>query len=79
MKLILNVKNSTKAVKPSSDNVILYDGKDWYVTTKQELFKEYNSKLKEFEKVIEENKEFKKEVAAQIVEMSNLIKSLYSK
>lgn len=79
MKIILNVKNTTKIIKPSSDNVILYDGKDWYVTTKQELFKEYNSKLKEFERVIEENKEFKKEVAAQIVEMSNLIKSLYSK
>lgn len=79
MQVVMDIKNMSKITKPSVNNVILYDGKTWYVTTKQELFKEYDLKLKKFEEMIEENKKFKKEIASQLMEMSDFIKKLYSK
>ena len=79
MKILLDVKNVSKALKPSPENVMLFDGKDWYVTTKQQLFKEYDEKIAELDLMIKENKEFKKNVASQLLEMSELIKNLYSK
>jgi hypothetical protein len=79
MKVFLDVKNMSKVIKPSTENVMLFDGKQWYVTTKQELFKEYDEKLVEFDQMIQENKEFKKSVASQLLEMSELIKTLYKK
>lgn len=79
MHVIMDIKNMSKITKPSVNNVILYDGKTWYVTTKQELFKEYDAKLKKFDEVLEEMKKLKKEVASQLMEMSDFIKKLYSK
>lgn len=79
MKTVLDIKNMGGVMKPEKNNVIMYDGKEWYVTTKQDLFKEYNKKIEELEKMIEENKKFKKDVSAQLVEMSEIIKTLLIK
>ena len=80
MKIALQVKNLSKAVKPSPDNVILFDGKEWYITTKAELFKEYDErfaeKIKECDEMIQENKEFKLTVAKQLADMSDVITRL---
>ena len=35
MKLILEVKNNKKIINPSRDDILLYDGKEWFVTTKK--------------------------------------------
>lgn len=78
MKLVLEVKTNKKAIRPSPDNVILYDGKEWYITTKQDLFKEYDErykeKLAECDRKIEEMNAFKVSVAGQILELKDLIK-----
>lgn len=79
MKTVLDIKNVSKVLKPTQDNVVLFDGKEWYVTTKQSLFKEYDEKIARLEQLEEENKIFKKDVATQLIEMSELIKKLYSK
>lgn len=34
MKIMLEVQNTKKGIKPSKDNIIIYDGDSWYVTTK---------------------------------------------
>lgn len=81
MKVVLSVKNNSKVIKPIENNVILYDGKQWYVTTKEKLFEEWtsllnecNSKLEDLEK---QNTEFKKEVSSQLKEMTELIQKLF--
>lgn len=79
MKTVLDVKNMSGVMKPNVNNVILYNGKEWYVTTKQDLFREYDKKIKELEKLIEENAKFKKEVSSQLAEMSEIIKTLLMK
>lgn len=90
MEIALKVKNLSGVTKAKKDNILIYDGKEWYVTTKEQLFKEYDerfskklneasNKLKEFDEMIKENKQFKIEVASQLKEMSELIKKLYSK
>lgn len=83
MKLTLDIKNISGVVKPEIGNVILFDGNKWYVTTKEDIIKETlelleNSK-KELERLKKENESFKKDVASQLLEMSELIKTLYSK
>lgn len=83
MKIALEVKNISKAIKPITDDVVVYDGKEWYVTTKSELLKEANETLEKCKEQLEKNKQefenFKKDVASQLVEMSELIGKLYSK
>jgi len=87
MNVVLDVKNGSALKKPSKDNLILFDGKKWYVTTRQEVFEEYeqkvDKKLAEIEEVKtrleQENSDFKKKVSKDIVEMSQIIRELYSK
>lgn len=79
MKVVLEVKNISKVVKPSTNHVMLYDGKQWYITTKQDLFKEYDEKIKELELLKKENEKFKKDVLSQLMKMGEIIKKLYSK
>lgn len=78
MKLILDIKNNKKAIRPSKDNVILYDGKEWYITTKQDLFKEYEEyfkkKIAECEGKIQELDAFKGEIAQQILDLQEIVK-----
>lgn len=83
MKIALTVKNTAKIVKPTVDDVIVYDGKEWYVTTKTEILKDSQKLLDECKAELENSRKeydnFKKEVASQLFEMSELIKKLYSR
>lgn len=83
MKIVLTVKNTPQVMKPSTNNVIVYDGKQWYVTTKDDLLKEAYSLVdeakRELAKIKADNEAYKREVAGQLLEMSELIKKLYSK
>lgn len=83
MKVALTVKNSSRVINPIKDDVIIYDGEIWYVTTKDKLLEESNKILaqckKELENMKKEQAAYKKEVAQQLLQMSQLIESLYSK
>ena len=89
MKLTLDIKNFKRIIKPTKDDVILFDGKEWYVTTKNDLFEELSrkfderemeveNKLNEIKNVIAEFKQIKVENAKQISTMSKTIKDLIS-
>lgn len=45
MKIVVDVKKTRNSTKFEKDDVIIYDGKDWYVTTKGELFAELEAKV----------------------------------
>lgn len=81
MKVVLEVKNTSKLIKPTENDVILYDGSQWFITTKQDLFREFttivdNCKAK-LEELEQQNAEFKREVGAQLLEMTGLIQQLF--
>lgn len=73
----IKVKNASKAIKPSKGDVIIYDGKDWYVTTKEDLLKDAYKLIEDCKIELEEAKDFRKEVAAQMKTMSDIIQVLY--
>lgn len=81
MKVVLEVKNTSKIIKPTENDVILYDGKQWFVTTKQILFKDWNKLLSQCEKKLadleKQNSDFKREVGLQLKEMTELIQKLF--
>ena len=85
MKIALEVKNSSKVVRPSVNNVIIYDGEQWYVTTKEALFGEYESKidakLQEIQNLINtlrsDNTSFKNTVSQQITDITTIVESIY--
>ena len=83
MKMALEVKTNKRALRPTRDDVIIYDGKDWYITTKQDLFKEYEEKLDAKVKACDEKltaiTNFQTEISRQMVEYGNLIKELVQK
>lgn len=77
MKLGLDIKNPRKAIRPSKDDIIIYDGKQWYVTTKEDLFKEFEERIstkeKELDDKIEEMNEFKVKSAKQIATIAQIV------
>ena len=77
-KVGLEIKNGSKALKPKKGDVIIFDGKEWYVTTKDDIFREYqekmDEKLAEIERELVELRQFKREVSEQIIEMSEIVK-----
>ena len=81
MKVALTVKNSSRVLNPIENDVIIYDGNIWYVTTKDKLLEEANGILQsckeELVKLKKEYSDFKKEVAGQLLSMSQLIEKLY--
>ena len=81
MKVVLSVKNTSKIMKPSENSVILYDGEQWYVTTKEKLFKEWTDLLaqstQKLQDLEEQNTQFKREVGSQLREMTELIHTLF--
>ena len=81
MEVILNIKNVSKVFDPKEGDVIISNGKDWYVTTKEDLLKDAYKILKnckdELSGLKAENENFKKDVAVQIKAMSDLIQQLY--
>lgn len=91
-KVTLEILNASKAIKPSKGDIIMFDEskKGWCIVTKEEILSECNELLNETrkelsfcrgenQKIREANEEFKRSVSAQIYDMSELIKQLYSK
>lgn len=80
MQVVLTVKNTHKIIEPIKNNVILYDGKDWYVTTKEKLFEEWTELISQCRQDLanlkQENLEFKQDVSQQLLEMTELIHRL---
>lgn len=78
MKVALNIKNMKKAIRPANDDVIIFDGKDWYITTKETLFKEYqdkvDAKIAEVNAKVAEMEAYKRETSSQIAELAKVIK-----
>ena len=83
MEVILDIKNVPKVIKPTVNSVIVFNGKEWYLTTKEDLLAEANNLVAEaraeLSKIITENTEFKQKVGAQLYQMSELIKQLYER
>lgn len=90
MKIGLDVKNPGKALKPSKGDVMLHDGKQWYVTTKEDLFKEFllrletkekevDRKLKDCDDKIKEMNEQRKKNAEQLIQLGEIIEGLVAK
>ena len=92
--VVLNIKNLPKVMKPTQNDVIVFNGKEWYITTKESLLaeayefvengkKDLAAELQRIRKELEatklENTNFKKEVAGQLYQMSQLIAQLYKK
>lgn len=78
VKICLEVKNGSKIFKPKKGDVVIYDGKDWYVTTKEDIFKEYqekvDAKLNQVEQKLIEIRQFKGEISGQMAELGSLVR-----
>ena len=90
MKIGLEIKNPKKAIRPSRNDVILFDGKEWYVTTKEELFKEFEGRLNAKEKELDDKiaecnqkilelKDLKKANAEQILKIASIVEEFISR
>lgn len=80
MRVALDIKNMSKIKNPTANDVIIYDGKRWYVTTKEEILKEANDLLLECKETLEqlraENQEFKRQTSKDILEITDTTKKL---
>ena len=80
MRVALDIKNLSKLKEPSINDVIIYDGKQWYVTTKDDILKEANDLLleckEELAKTKRENQEFKQQTSKDILELTDTVKKL---
>lgn len=78
IKVGLEIKNGSRILKPKKGDVVIFDGKEWYVTTKDDIFKEYqtkvDAKLSEIDAELESIKQYKSEISGQITEMAEAIK-----
>lgn len=74
LKVGLEIKNGSKIFKPSKGDIIIFDGKEWYVTTKDDIFAEVNAKMQTMENELQLMREFKSEVSSQIAEMGKIIR-----
>lgn len=92
MKIAIDLKNTSRGLKPKNDDVIIFDSKEkqWYITTKEELLKEDKKLLdecknqlkaneKEVEKMRKEYSDFKVKVAEQLLNMSEVMKKIVGK
>ena len=80
MRVALEIRNLSKLKKPTENDVIVFDGKEWYVTTKEEILKEANGLLSECKLELasmkKENKEFKQQTSKDILELTETVKKL---
>lgn len=92
MKIAIDLKNTSRGLKPKNDDVIIFDSKEnqWYITTKEELLKEDKKLLDECKKQLKVNEEevkkmrkeysdFKVKVAEQLLNMSETMKKIVGK
>ncbi len=80
MKIVLEVQNTKKAIKPSKNDIIIYDGQSWYITQKSDLFKEYDDrfkeKLQECDEKLESLDKYQKEIAKQMLDMGEILANI---
>ena len=80
MKVALEIRNLSKLKNPIKNDVIIFDGKEWYITTKEEILKEANDLLleckQELASVKRENKEFKQQTSKDILELTDTVRTL---
>lgn len=82
MKIAITLKNTSRGLKPTHNDVILFDkdANEWYVTTKKDLLKESEELLEkcknELVELKKENEDFKVNVAKQLVEMSTALERI---
>lgn len=78
VKVGLNIKNGSKIMKSKEGDVIIFDGKDWYVTTKNDIFKEYqekvDEKLAQVDKKLQQMENYKADISKDIQTMSETIR-----
>lgn len=75
MRIALDIKNMSKITKPSKNDVIVYDGKEYYVTTKQDLLKEAYGLVAKCQGILEElrqdNLNFKAQTSKDIKDITD--------
>lgn len=88
MKVVFEVKRNKENGKSSLNikkgDVLLYNGSEWYVTTQEELFMEYNKKInnaiteydRKFKALEKEYEQFLTEYTEQNTKLINLIEGL---
>lgn len=80
MEVIIKVKNISRVFNHKQGDVIVCDGKDWYITTKEDILKDAYNLIEEckaeLDKTKAENAEFKKTCAKQIKDLSDAIQIL---
>ena len=80
MKVCLDVTTNKAILAPNRNNLILYDGKKWYITTKNDVFAEYEAKmdekLLEIDQKLEQLEAFRVEIARQIATLSDLVRDI---
>lgn len=80
MKVALDIKNMSKLKKPTANDVIIFDGNEWYITTKEDVLSDAISLLEECKKTLvslkEDNESFKKQTSRDIHELSETVKQL---
>ena len=80
MRIAIDVKNMSRMKEPSANDVMIYDGKQWYITTKDDILKEANEILSKCEKTLArleaENREFKQQASKDIVKIAETTKKL---
>jgi len=78
VKIGLKIKNGSKIFKPKKGDVVIFDGKEWYITTKDDIFAEYqekvDAKLQEVEQELEAMRQYRGEVSSQIAELGSIVK-----
>lgn len=81
MKIALDIKNMSKIMHPTTDDIIMYDGNNkWYVTKKSDILKEVNELLNQCKQIlnqlVKENQEFKSQTSKDVLNLANATKKL---
>lgn len=81
MNVNLNIKNLSRLKEPKKGDVILFDGKEWYITTKDDVLQDAKMLLDKCNEKIEllerQNNEFKAKTSRDILEITETIKKIY--
>lgn len=81
MNVNLNIKNLSRLKEPKKGDVILFDGKEWYITTKDDVLQDAKILLDKCNEKIEllekQNNEFKAKTSRDILEITETIKKIY--
>ena len=73
MKVAFEIKNPSKSIRPSRDDVLYFDGDGWYVTTKEDWLKDA---YKIIEKCREEMASFEEEMNLKLADSKKEIQDL---